>query len=71
MTLFVLQKACPPRCSGAIQHYTTKIANGVYATTANVNIVNYIQRLLIENKLQFSIVKDSKHGILPEIVVFK
>jgi hypothetical protein len=70
MTIFVIQHSIPPKLSGALQHYTAKISNGVYATMANSSIVSYLQELLLKNKVTFSIVKDSKHGIIPEIAVF-
>ena len=70
MTILVLNQPVTPRLSGTLQHYTAKIANGVYATMANASIVGYLQELLSKNKVSYSIVKDSKHGILPEIAVF-
>ena len=70
MTIFVLKPNCPPRIVGTMQNYTTKVANGVYVTCASAKVVDGIAKFLADNKMQFSIVTKSKHGILPEIADF-
>ena len=70
MTVFVLKPNCPPRIVGTMQNYTTKVSNGVYVTCASAKVIDGITKFLTDNKMVFSIVTKSKHGILPEIAEF-
>lgn len=53
-----------------MQNYTTKVSNGVYVTCASAKVIDGITKFLTDNKMLFSIVTKSKHGILPEIAEF-
>ena len=70
MTVFLLPPRVPNRITGTIQNYSVKVANGVFVTCADRKIVDSIGDFLMKNKVKFKTVNKSKHGIIPEIVVF-
>lgn len=69
MRVFVLKNSTP-QLDGMLQNFSLKVAKNVFATCANVKVIEEIQNLLFEYKVKYTIVYKSKQSIIPNVSSF-